>query len=496
MAGRDLFAEVAPVLPAAPIKSASTGRDILAAPAVKEPKKTPTQIFNDIKSGQSTNFDLMKMVENIPTSAKQYAGDLIEPFMSPIQTAKSIGNLALGGLDFGAKSLVDAMPSDAVGSINKFNNWLVDAGVPLERLPENKEDMTYENIQYANQLGEFIDSRYGSMDAFKKTAMSDPVGVLGDVAGVMSGGALLAPKMGSKMGKIGSMIDPANLAVSGAAKVITNAPLIKKLPEALYSSAAKFGGKVDSKKVIETALANQIMPTSKGMEKAERIVDYYDDRVSNIIDDLTSSGEKVPRRVVFNKLKELRKELGGVSIDSTDDLKKINKVARKYELGLKKQGKDFLTASDLQKLKRSVYKSINYKKSQQKGSMAKQKAYKAIAQSAREQIEAMYPGIKNLNAKEGAMLELMDAIEVSASRIERRDLIGIGTPLKAMAGSAAGGPAGAAAGIAAGIADMPRIKAKIALALRQAQQKGLVSPKRTATLESLMTANEFQDDQK
>lgn len=152
---------------------------------------------------------ITQAVANTPASGHQALKDLVAPFMSPIETAKSLGNLALGT----AQKLI-----------------------PGEQSSE----------KYADAVGNFVAQRYGGMEEFKRTLAKDPVGVLADASTLLSGGGALAarapgmvskaarmsqrtapiaraadavaPAMkyaGGKMTRAGQLADPVNLAAKG-----------------------------------------------------------------------------------------------------------------------------------------------------------------------------------------------------------------------------------------------------------------------------------------
>lgn len=427
-----------------------------AQPAVKEKpqeKKSVKDIYNGFKFGT--------MVENIPSSAAGVFDDVVNTASDPLGAIQSTGNLG-------------------AGLISK----LFEMGADTE--------------ETVDAVGGFITGRYGSEDNFKKTLMQDPVGVLSDFAAVLSGGGALVPKVGGKIAKIGTMIDPVNMATAGTAKAISNAPIIKDLPANLYESAAKFSTTLppnERRNLTQTALDNKILPSSAGIQKSQDIINGYNDKIESLIAQSTESGQTISKEFLFRGLKDLRDELGGVSIEAPKDIKKINEITNIYSRHLKKIGKDNLTASDLQKIKQDIYKNINYKKKKMKGSRAKEMAYKSIARSAKEQIEMIYPEIKGLNAKEGEMLALMDEIKRSAARIENRDIMGIGIPLKVGAGSVAGGGSGAVLGLATAILDTPTVKSRLAIALQRAKEINVLSPKRVIALESARLAGKIPQDE-
>ncbi len=121
---------------------------------------SPTETNEDLSWGNV----LTKAITNTPASGQQALKDLVTPFLSPIDTAKSLGNLALG-------------------TAQKI--------IPGEQ----------ESEKYADAVGKFVMDRYGSMDNFKRTLSRDPVGVLADTSAVFTGGGMIAAKVPSLIAK-------------------------------------------------------------------------------------------------------------------------------------------------------------------------------------------------------------------------------------------------------------------------------------------------------
>lgn len=129
-------------------------------------------------------------VKNAPGSAVKFGQDLVQPVLHPIDTAIAIKNIGAGVLQ-------------KVGILSG----------------EDKE-------QYADAVGRYFVDRYGSSEGIKKAIAEDPVGVLADVATVLTGGSAAAIKLPGTAGKvatvaskIGNAIDPVNAAV-GASKAV------------------------------------------------------------------------------------------------------------------------------------------------------------------------------------------------------------------------------------------------------------------------------------
>ena len=103
----------------------------------------------------------------------------------------------------------------------------------------------------ARAVGQFFADRYGSVEGFKRAVATDPVGVLGDFATVLTGGgaaAARAPGLAGKIGgvaqKAGQVIDPINLAGKAAKPVwggINNVPVVGHIPGVKDVASTAFG---------------------------------------------------------------------------------------------------------------------------------------------------------------------------------------------------------------------------------------------------------------
>lgn len=387
------------------------------------------------------DFDAMEMVGNIPRSAKNFGRDMIHPFVHPIETAKSLGNLAMG-----------------VG----------------EKLIPGEQ----EHEVYADATGQMIADRYGSVNALKRTAMNDPVGMLSDAAGIATVGGGLAAKAPGTVGKVGravqtvgKAIDPVNLAMN-TAKAGLGVLTPNGLPASLYESSAKFRPSIDPaqrRSMTDTALREGIMPTSAGLAKAHGIIREINTQIDSLIDDATNRGVSVSRENLYQHLGKVKGKLGGVKLNAADDLSVVDSIADALDEHLEKLGKDSLTPRELQEFKKDAYTRINFDIQQGQASFAKNETAKALAKAAKEEVEKVDPRVQSLNKRQGELLELREEVERSANRIENRDVVGIGAPLKIAAG-AAGNAATTAIGTAAGILDAPKPKAKLALWLHEAKQ--------------------------
>ena len=412
------------------------------------------------------DFSFSEMVSNIPSSAVQFGSDIIQPILSPIDTAQNLGKLITGG----------------ASNIAKYAR---EQGLPLTPEPSPEQLAAhggyYPYEQEADAAGEALKARYGSVPALKQTLMADPVGSLADVATLATGGGTLMAKMPSLMGKTGQVIQKTGMALEplnmmkGIAKTGIGALTPKSLPANLYKSAAKFPTTLDAKygmgtrtKLAETALKHKLMPNEQGILNLSKYETELGKRIGGLIDAAGDSG--VPKSKVFRLLKDARKEVGGARVNAAKNTKQIDVLAKDLNQQLRKIKGDKLSVRDLQDLKVSAQKAANYDVGTVRET-GTELGNKAIARAAKEEIEGLIPDARGINEDLAGLKQLKKPLQQAASRIENRDLISIGTPIKTMAGGELAGGRGAIAGFLAGMAEAK--KAEMAMGIKAMQDAGL-----------------------
>ena len=149
-------------LPAETMADRVQGKIKNTATDVRYSNMTNEQLMQiaDTKESQPSEFSFGEMVSNIPSSAAQYGSDIWQAVTNPVDTLTGLGRTA-------------------AGAVQKFH----------------PDAYSQEYVPYADAMGEYFSGRYGGMDEVGQTAMNDPVGMLGDVAGALSVAGTL-PKMG------------------------------------------------------------------------------------------------------------------------------------------------------------------------------------------------------------------------------------------------------------------------------------------------------------
>ena len=159
-----------------------------SAPTTTAPPQNP-ETWGDVASQALSNF--------VP-SAKQFGKDMVDPFMHPIDTAQNMYGLGKG---------------------------VVQKLIPGEQANEASADA----------VGKYLKDRFWGTENIKKTIANDPVGALGDLSMLVTGGGSGLARMPGMMGKAGqavakagNFIDPATLAVKGAGKAVDAGGFIGK----------------------------------------------------------------------------------------------------------------------------------------------------------------------------------------------------------------------------------------------------------------------------
>lgn len=404
-----------------------------------------------MQSASKFQFSGKEAIKNLPRSIVEEGKNLVGAITQPIQTLKGIGNLALG-------------------------------------IAEKTTDGVQSHEKYADALSDYYANKYGSKDAFLTELQNNPASILSDISMFVTGGASGAAKVAQlskvgakaaptleKVAKVGTAIDPLNLGINtatyGVSKVIP-----KTVAPMMYESAAKWSTKLGPEEraaITETALKNQIPLDYSGLGKVQSKLGELGDKMDNLIANATDQNIKIPATKVLESLKDVKKTSGGFKIEAAQDIKEINNIEKQFKTYLKQNKITSVTPQQLQEFKADAYKRIDFGRSPEKPSIAKEQAYKAMAESARTSLEGFMPELRDINAQYGSLKELQPNLQKAVGRIENRDLMGLGATAKTGAGGALGGIPGALVGFGQSLLDSPKIKGKAALELYKKQNQGL-----------------------
>lgn len=153
------------------------------------------------RRGYSLTEVPVEAVKNLPGSASQFVGGIVQAVTSPVQTLTSI-------LDAGAGALRNALPQGVVNFIDQF---------------DTNPQATQRAVQTANAIGGMYKDRYGSYEGIKRTFAEDPVGAVADLSTLLTGGGAAATKLGAK--QTGAAVSRAGAAINPMRPI---APIIEK----------------------------------------------------------------------------------------------------------------------------------------------------------------------------------------------------------------------------------------------------------------------------
>lgn len=163
------------------------------------PLKTTSQVTQEnLGTGFNPSFEsqaddsviksVAKTVGNTPKSLYMLGKDVVTAVANPIDTAKAVGGLIKGT---GGKIAEAGLEKTSFGQtlLEKMNEGRIARGLPeLQRDASGKlQAQNTQEVELVNNLGKYVDARYGTWDNFKASAVEDPAGVLSDIATFASG---------------------------------------------------------------------------------------------------------------------------------------------------------------------------------------------------------------------------------------------------------------------------------------------------------------------
>lgn len=116
---------------------------------------------------------------NVLKSAGRQVAGVAQAIAHPLDTATGLVDLAAGGLQ-------NALPQSVVDFVNKF---------------DANPEAAKRAVKVANAVGGQYAKDYGTVEGLKEKLYTDPVGVMGDLSAVLTGGGGLLTKAGKVAGK-------------------------------------------------------------------------------------------------------------------------------------------------------------------------------------------------------------------------------------------------------------------------------------------------------
>ena len=285
--------------------------------------------------------DTGSFMGNLGNSIENFGSSIGNAVMHPIQTVENLGKAAIGGEEKLAGHILGA--------------------------PQPNDQFT----QVADQIGNYIKTRYGSLEAAKTTAYQDPVGFLADASAILSGvgGAVGAAgdvadvsqvsDVGNAISKAGEVTNPINAVTK---PIEYGSDLIKSglggLQDTLEKSnlrltpaqQANFGAKIPG--AIDWIKEN-LSPGNPDtrLEQASSVLDAKEDTFQNFLN-TDAAGITTPRQDLLDAADQLKSEF------RTDrDSLAINNQIDNFKKTLETNYPEQIPLTDLNELKRSTFAS-------------------------------------------------------------------------------------------------------------------------------------------
>ena len=202
---------------AQPIQPATSGFDLSTAQPVRQ------------NVGAEPERSVTGFGKNVLKSGGEMLGGVYQAVRHPFDTIGTLGDIAAG-------AMYKTLTPESVAQINQFFG----------------DKSATEAIDVANAIGGLYKQRYGSLDALTNTLYKDPVGAVGDLSTLLSGGGAAATKVGklaqvspiTKIGQAGQVLEQTGNVLSTAGKY-TN-PLLPVEVGVKYAAANPTVQKVSS----------------------------------------------------------------------------------------------------------------------------------------------------------------------------------------------------------------------------------------------------------
>jgi hypothetical protein len=423
------------------------------------------------------DFSATEMARNLPHSVAEFGRSMAEIARDPLPIAESVADLAKGVYQKMTPGFTARDPNRDVSNIPMVDHFIDEY---------DKRAGTLQRIQRTVEQDPFGAASEASALLFPAGALTRQAGtltqkvapLLGKVAPVASTTGGLLEGAGRGMTALGAATDPLNI---GLNVVKAGAGLIPgglSTARRLHESAAKTGTMVPRDQrasMTKTSLQYGIKPDSwiwepvQGIDTLDGLINNEINKVTKIINNAEGT---VPIQRVFDALEAGLRGQTGFDITAPKQMKSYQRVMNEFDdylyetLGLTRS--DTVTVKQLQEFKKQAYKKINYDRKNLKGNLGREAALKDAARAAREAIEELAPAVKKPNEKLAAFYEVLPATARASSRIENKDLFGIGSSIKLTAAESVG-----AAPIGIGLGLLEKGKAGLAQYLSALKMRGV-----------------------
>ncbi len=260
----------------------------------------------------------LKAIGNTPRSGFELGKNVLSAVTNPVQTVKSVAGIVKGA---GAKLAETALEDTDLGQklLQKMSDSRVSRGLQPLRVDEKGklQGEDTQDLQTFNAVKTFVTDRYGSYDKLQETAIEDPVGVLADLATVLTGA-------GAAVSKVGTVSKASNITKAGGQ--------ITKLGQAVEPLNAVGKTVSGAKNIASTTtvgkIASDIIPTGTEMQR-NQVIKALDLTQGDLVTISKKTGNDVTDFIVANKL---IKDSPEAIASSLEDFRKTAKATKASEI--------------------------------------------------------------------------------------------------------------------------------------------------------------------
>jgi hypothetical protein len=261
------------------------------------------------------------------------------------------------------------------------------------------------------------------------------------------------------------------------------------MQSALKPGAADARSLSDVQTVVDQALVDRIPVTQEGLFNLSKLIEDLSRKIQGAVDERAAAGAAIEPRAILQRLDDYAGEVKR-QVNPQPDLKQIEAIRRNFEANtgqvpsstsaiVDAYGRPISTPArpaqpipidQAQGMKQGTYRQLDGKYGATQG--ASVEAEKALARGIKEEIERLAPEVKELNATEGARLQLQDVIERRIRQVGNSEIVGLGDGVAGAAGMVAAGPGGGLIlGAIKKLLDAPGVKSKLAIAIADGAKK-------------------------
>lgn len=404
-------------------------------------------VFETYKAEQQGTGNVFEQYKNKPEDAphnQTVASSEGKEFFTGIKRglAKTAGGIGqrLGlvsqqDMDAALRAMAEEKRNEGIsGSVGEF----VGDVAPTFLLPGGGAKTIAGNLLKLGGIG-------GVIGASQPTATGDSVlknTATGAGLGALTGGLFQTPKIISKL-----------LPKTAEQRLMQSA---LKLPTPLKQSV-----KDD---IAETMIADKIPVSNGGLKKVRTSVDTINREIDDVIG--AAPNQQVSRDAVITRIDDLKTKYQNTKALPEESVGEAQKVIDEFSLR-----PDSIPAQQAQEFKKDIYRDLKgfYEKYQKSGVVKPEawgEARATMAKGLREELDNLFPELKNLNAKDAELIKVNQSLEKAMGRINNLNLLRLVPAI--MSGSTSFGKY-----LGALMIDHPYVKSQLAFAIRKARTSNM-----------------------